>query len=78
MGNLMGGAFSDDISDEDFNLIFDMFDTDKSGTVEKEEMVDFIKHFIGGEKQDSQVNSKVVTSKPSVRGSMRSLKSLDS
>ena len=53
MGNLMGGTFSDEISDDDFNLIFDMFDTDKSGTVEKEEMVEFIKHFIGGEKQDS-------------------------
>lgn len=53
MGNLTGGAFNEDISDEDFNLIFDMFDTDKSGTVEKEEMVDFIKHFMGGDKEES-------------------------
>ena len=46
MGNLGGNG---KISDEDFNDVFEMFDKDKSGTVEKDEMVDFIKHFLGEE-----------------------------
>jgi Ca2+-binding EF-hand superfamily protein len=48
MGNFKGGLIREDISDADFNVIFDMFDTDKSGTIEKEEMVNFIKHFMAG------------------------------
>jgi Ca2+-binding EF-hand superfamily protein len=45
MGNLGSGMGT--ISDEDFDDVFNMFDKDKSGTVEKDEMVDFIKHFLG-------------------------------
>lgn len=66
MGNLMGGDNgSEAISDEDFNLVFKMFDIDKSGTIEKSEIVAFIKHFFNDGTQN-----KVVTSKPSVRGSV--------
>jgi Ca2+-binding EF-hand superfamily protein len=49
MGNLVGSEGMGEISDEDFNDVFNMFDADKSGTVEKDEMVDFIKHFLGGD-----------------------------
>ena len=45
MGNLGGNG---KISDEDFNDVFEMFDKDKSGTVEKDEMVVFIKQLLGG------------------------------
>ena len=69
MGNLTGGAINESITDEEFNIVFEMFDTDKSGTVEKEEMVAFIKHFLGDGNQDSH-KPQVVTSRPSVRGSI--------
>ena len=46
MGNLIN-TDTGNISDEDFNDVFLMFDKDKSGTVEKDEMIDFIKHFLG-------------------------------
>ena len=36
---------------ETFDLIFNEFDQDKSGTVEKEEMLNFIKKFLGFDKE---------------------------
>ena len=69
MGNLTGGGLMDNISDEDFDAVFDMFDADKSGTVERHEMVAFIRHFLNDGNKDSQ-QPKVVTSRPSVVGSL--------
>mgnify|MGYP001001311629 CR=1 FL=1 len=44
LGNLSGG---DEFSDEAFDEVFATFDKDGSGTVEKAEMVVFIKQLLG-------------------------------
>ena len=44
LGNLSGG---DEFSDEAFDEVFATFDKDGSGTVEKAEMVIFIKQLLG-------------------------------
>ena len=45
LGNLGSG---DEFSDEAFDEVFSTFDKDGSGTVEKPEMVVFIKQLLGG------------------------------
>ena len=45
LGNLGSG---DEFSDEAFDEVFATFDKDNSGTVEKNEMVVFIKQLLGG------------------------------
>ena len=45
LGNLGSG---DKFSDEAFDDLFTSFDKDKSGTIEKDEMVDFIKLLLEG------------------------------
>merc|ERR1712032_156025 len=46
LGNLGSG---DEFSDEAFDEVFATFDKDNSGTVEKNEMVVFIKQLLGGQ-----------------------------
>ena len=45
LGNLGSG---DEFSDEAFDEVFATFDKDGSGTVEKSEMVVFVKQLLGG------------------------------
>ena len=45
LGNLGSG---DEFSQEAFDEVFGTFDKDGSGTIEKEEMVVFIKQLLGG------------------------------
>ena len=45
LGNLGSG---DEFSDEAFDEVFKTFDKDNSGTIEKPEMVIFIKQLLGG------------------------------
>ena len=42
---------TDDFTDEQFGKIFANFDKDGSGTVEKNEMIELVKQFLGGKKQ---------------------------
>ena len=44
LGNL-GGSM--DFSTEAFNDIFETFDQDKNGTIERNEMMQFLKQFLG-------------------------------
>ncbi len=45
LGNLGSG---DEFSQEAFDEVFQTFDKDNSGTIEKDEMVIFIKQLLGG------------------------------
>ena len=45
LGNLGSG---DEFSQEAFDEVFGTFDKDNSGTIEKDEMVVFIKQLLGG------------------------------
>ena len=55
LGNLGSG---DEFSDEAFDEVFATFDKDGSGTIEKQEMVVFIKQLLGGNWLDSSAQQK--------------------
>ena len=44
---LTGQDMEETFNDDDFNFTFDLFDEDQSGTIEKREMVRFIKKVAG-------------------------------
>ena len=44
---LTGTDMEETFNDDDFNFTFDLFDEDQSGTIEKREMVRFIKKVAG-------------------------------
>ena len=47
MATLVDLSAGTDFNEEDFNSVFDEFDKDGSGTVEKNEMAQFVKQMMG-------------------------------
>ena len=63
MDNLGNPESGEGISEEEFDELFNTFDEDGSGTVEKAEMLSFIKSILGslgGKNPDSMNASKIV------------------